>query len=100
MEKRLMLPGRGWQRFWRSIGCVRLGASYQYGKARRMWVFDRGIVSEENLAALRKRGARYLVGTVRKMLKEFEREMLEGGWGASATSRRKVANERVVQGKT
>jgi len=24
-----MLPGRGWQRFWRSIGCVRLGASYQ-----------------------------------------------------------------------
>ena len=33
----------------------------KYGKARRMWVFDRGIVSEENLAALRKRGARYLV---------------------------------------
>jgi transposase len=52
----------------------------KYGKARRVWVFDRGIVSEENLAALRKRGARYLVGTVRKKLKEFEREMLEGGW--------------------
>jgi transposase len=52
----------------------------KYGKARRVWVFDRGIVSEENLAALRKRGAQYLVGTVRKKLKEFEREMLEGGW--------------------
>ena len=26
------------------------------GKARRIWVFDRGIVSEENLAAIRKRG--------------------------------------------
>jgi transposase len=52
----------------------------KYGKARRVWVFDRGIVSEENLAALRKRGAQYLVGTVHKKLKEFERELLEGGW--------------------
>src|SRR5512145_739099 len=52
----------------------------KYGKARRVWVFDRGIVSEENLAALRKRGGQYLVGTARKKLKEFERELLEGGW--------------------
>jgi transposase len=52
----------------------------KYGKARRVWVFDRGIVSEENLAALRKRGAQYLVGTVRQKLKEFERELLEEGW--------------------
>ena len=28
----------------------------KYGKARRIWVLDRGIVSEENLAAIRKRG--------------------------------------------
>src|SRR5207245_1680020 len=35
----------------------------KYGKARRIWVFDRGIVSEENLAAIRKRGGQYLVGT-------------------------------------
>jgi hypothetical protein len=27
----------------------------KYGKARRIWVMDRGIVSEENLAAIRKR---------------------------------------------
>ena len=52
----------------------------KYGKARRVWVFDRGIVSEENLAALRKRGGQYLVGTARRKLKEFERELLEGGW--------------------
>lgn len=52
----------------------------KYGTARRVWVFDRGIVSEENLATLRKRGAQYLVGTVRQKLKEFERELLEGGW--------------------
>src|SRR5437667_7087382 len=33
----------------------------KYGKARRIWVMDRGIVSEENLAAIRKRGGQYLV---------------------------------------
>jgi hypothetical protein len=27
----------------------------KYGRARRVWVFDRGVVSEENLAALRRR---------------------------------------------
>ena len=52
----------------------------KYGRARRIWVFDRGIVSEENLAALRKRGGQYLVGTPRAKLKAVERELLEGGW--------------------
>lgn len=52
----------------------------KYGRARRVWVFDRGIVSEENLAMLRKRPGQYLVGTSRSKLKQFERELLEGGW--------------------
>lgn len=52
----------------------------KYGRARRVWVFDRGIVSEENLAALRRRGGQYLVGTPRAKLKQFERQLLEGGW--------------------
>jgi hypothetical protein len=37
----------------------------KYGKARRIRVFDRGIVSEENLEAIRKRGGQYLTGTPR-----------------------------------
>ena len=52
----------------------------KYGKARRVWVFDRGVVSEENLAALRRRGGQYLVGTPRSKLKLFEKQLLEGGW--------------------
>ncbi|HKC70920.1 MAG TPA: IS1634 family transposase [Terriglobales bacterium] len=52
----------------------------KYGRARRVWVFDRGIVSEENLASLRKRGGKYLVGTPRSKLKKVEKELLEGGW--------------------
>jgi len=52
----------------------------KYGKARRIWVFDRGITSEDNLAALRRRGGQYLVGTLRSKLKEFEQQLLEGEW--------------------
>jgi len=52
----------------------------KYGKARRIWVFDRGIVSEENLAAIRKRDGRYLVGTPRSQMKRFEAELLKDDW--------------------
>ena len=52
----------------------------KYGKARRIWVFDRGIVSEENLAAIRKRGGEYLVGTPRSQMKQFEAELLKEDW--------------------
>jgi transposase len=52
----------------------------KYGRARRVWVFDRGVVSEENLAALRRRNGQYLVGTPRSKLKQLEAELLSGGW--------------------
>jgi len=52
----------------------------KYGKARRIWVMDRGIVSEENLAAIRKRGGHYLVGTPRSQMKQFEAELLKEDW--------------------
>lgn len=52
----------------------------KYGRARRVWVFDRGIVSEENLAAVRRRQGQYLVGTPRSKLKQFEQELLSGNW--------------------
>jgi transposase len=49
----------------------------KYGQARRLWVFDRGIVSEENLQAIRKRGGQYLAGTPRSQMKQFEKELLQ-----------------------
>src|SRR5712672_511997 len=52
----------------------------KYGKARRIWVFDRGIVSEENLAAIRKREGQYLTGTPRSQMKQFEAELLKEDW--------------------
>src|ERR1700683_4243407 len=52
----------------------------KYGKARRIWVMDRGIVSEENLAAIRRRGGQYLVGTPRRQMKRFEEELMRDDW--------------------
>jgi transposase len=52
----------------------------KYGKANRVWVMDRGMVSEDNLKYLRSTGARYLVGTPKSMLKKFEQQLLEQSW--------------------
>lgn len=52
----------------------------KYGQARRIWVFDRGIMSEENLVAIRKRGGQYLVGTPRSQMRQFEAELLKDDW--------------------
>ena len=52
----------------------------KYGKAGRTWVFDRGVVSEENLKKLRERNGTYVVGTPRSRLKDFEAELLHQDW--------------------
>ena len=52
----------------------------QYGSAGRIWVMDRGMISEENLESLRCGGRRYIVGTPKGQLKRFERELLRDDW--------------------
>ena len=52
----------------------------QYGKASRVWVFDRGVASEKNLEALRRCGGNYLVGTPRTMLRKVEAALVEQDW--------------------
>jgi hypothetical protein len=52
----------------------------KHGRAERVWVFDRGLVEEANLAALRERGARYLVGTRKSELRRHEQRLLQGDW--------------------
>jgi len=49
----------------------------KYGQAQRIWVMDRGMVSEENIDFLRERGAQYLVGTPKAQLRRFEAALLE-----------------------
>jgi transposase len=49
----------------------------RYGQAERIWVLDRGLVSEENIGFLRERKAQYIVGTPKAQLKRFEAALLE-----------------------
>ena len=52
----------------------------RYGKSDRIWVMDRGMVSEDNIDFLREGGRRYIVGTPKSMLKKFEAELLKDNW--------------------
>ena len=49
----------------------------KYGQAERIWVMDRGMVSEANLVFLRERKARYLIGTPKSWLRAHEQTLLE-----------------------
>jgi len=52
----------------------------RYGKSNRIWVMDRGMVSEKSLEFLRKEGRRYLVGTPKSLLKKYEQALLSDDW--------------------
>lgn len=52
----------------------------RYGCQGRIWALDRGMVSEANLEWLRERGSRYIVGTPKSRLKQYERELLGSSW--------------------
>lgn len=53
----------------------------RFGRANRVWVMDRGMVSESNLEFLREEGREYIVGTPRAELRKWERELVDrSGW--------------------
>jgi len=51
-----------------------------YGRANRIWVLDRGMVSEENLRFLKEAKRRYIVGTPKGLLKRLEPELRSKDW--------------------
>jgi hypothetical protein len=55
---------------------------HQYGKARRTWLMDRGIPTEEVLAEMRQANppVQYLVGTPKGRLSRLERDLLDKPW--------------------
>lgn len=52
----------------------------RYGKSDRIWVMDRGMVSEKNLQFLRSGDRRYILGTPRSQLKQHEQALASGDW--------------------
>jgi len=54
----------------------------QYGKARRIWIMDRGIPTKKDLQAMRESDPpiHYLVGTPKGSLSKYEKKLLELPW--------------------
>jgi transposase len=52
----------------------------RYGKADRIWVMDRGMVSQDNITLLKQDNRRYIIGTPKSMLRKFEAQLLSDDW--------------------
>ncbi len=52
----------------------------RHGRADRVWVMDRGMASESNLAFLKQGGRRFILGTPKSQLRKFEHELIENDW--------------------
>src|SRR6516162_6515980 len=52
----------------------------QFGKTQRIWVMDRGMVSKESLAFLKKSGRKYILAARRGELARFQDQLQRGGW--------------------
>jgi transposase len=53
------------------------GMENRFGKANRVWVMDRGMVSAENIAWLNATGRRYVIGTPRAELRRFAKQIAD-----------------------
>lgn len=51
-----------------------------YGKARRVWIMDRGIPTKATLQKMRDDNIGYLVGTPKHLLKAMEKDLLDKPW--------------------
>jgi len=52
----------------------------RYGRADRIWVMDRGMVSAANIEFLREGGRRYIIGTPKSMLRKYEKQLASSDW--------------------
>ena len=52
----------------------------RYGKADRIWVGDRGMMSKKNIEFLKSGDRRYIIGAAKASLKQFEQELLADDW--------------------
>jgi len=52
----------------------------RYGKAERVWVMDRGMVSAANVEFLKEGNRRYILGTPKTMLRKYEKQLIASNW--------------------
>jgi transposase len=75
-----VLPGNTLDK--KTLGSALASIEKQYGKARRVWVMDRGIPTEETLEQMRRSDppVHYLVGTPKGRLSQLEAALTELPW--------------------
>jgi len=74
----LAAKGRGAEVEWcaqRSVFKVVGSMEARFGKANRVWVMDRGMVSQDNLQWLSQTGRRYVIGTPKAELKRWLKQI-------------------------
>jgi transposase len=52
----------------------------RYGRADRVWAMDRGMVSEANVRFLKEGQRRYILGTHKTLLRQYEKQLLASDW--------------------
>ena len=52
----------------------------RFGKADRIWVMDRGMVSAANIEFLKEGGRRYIMGTHKTLLRKYEKQLIAPDW--------------------
>ncbi|MCL2711218.1 MAG: hypothetical protein FWE95_10090 [Planctomycetaceae bacterium] len=65
--------GQGYQNIIRTMEA-------KYGKANRIWCSDRGMTSKENIEFLKQEDRKFIIGTAKGELRNFERELLAEDW--------------------
>jgi transposase len=52
----------------------------RYGRARCVWVLDRGMIGTESMETLGSEGRKYIIGTPKSTLRKFEHYLVEKDW--------------------
>jgi hypothetical protein len=52
----------------------------RYGKADRVWVMDRGMVSAANVEFFKEGNRRYIMGTHKALLRKYEKQLIASDW--------------------
>ena len=64
----------------KTVQTIVTGIEGQFGKSQRIWIMDRGMISDKSLRFLAASGRRYLLATRRGELAKFQAELGKEGW--------------------
>jgi transposase len=82
----------------RTVKTVIAAVEKRFGRADRVWVMDRGMISDETLAFLSRSKRKYLLATRRSELARFDKQLHRGRW-QSLAGHEDIVVKPIKQGK-